>query len=55
MGEGPSSSMHGGHVDRAGERVGSRVGGGDGWGKGHGGGRMETTVLEQQFKKCYKK
>ena len=31
--------------------VGSRVGSGDGW----GGGKMETTVLEQQFKKCEKK
>ena len=31
--------------------VGSRVGGGDGW----GGGKMETTVLEQQFLKIQEK
>ena len=31
--------------------VGSRVGSGDGWGGGHGEVKMETTVLEQQFKK----
>ena len=28
--------------------VGLRVGGGDGWGGGSGGGKMETTVLEEQ-------
>ena len=28
--------------------VASRVGGGDGWRGGNGGGKMETTVLEQQ-------
>ena len=28
--------------------LGSRVGGEDGWGAGCGGGKMETTVLEQQ-------
>ena len=28
-----------------------RVGGGDGWGGGCGGGKMETTILEQQLKK----
>ena len=26
----------------------SRVGGGDGWGGESGGGKMETTILEQQ-------
>ena len=31
--------------------VNSRVGGRDGWGGGHGGVKMETIVLEQQFKK----
>ena len=29
-------------------RVGMRVGGGDGWSGGSGGGKMDTTVLEQQ-------
>ena len=28
--------------------VGSRVGGGDAWRGGSGGGKMETTVLEEQ-------
>ena len=30
---------------------GLRVGGGDGWGRGSRGGKMETTVLDQQYKK----
>ena len=33
------------------KEVGSRVGGWDGWSRGHGGVKMETIVLEQQFKK----
>ena len=35
--------------------VGSRVGSGVGWGGGSEGRKMETTVLEQQFKKGKKK
>ena len=31
--------------------VASRVGGGNGWGRGCGGVKMDTTVLEQQYKK----
>ena len=31
-----------------------RVGDSDGWGGGHGEEKMETTVLEQQFKKLKK-
>ena len=38
-------NMYKGHKDKAKGGVGSRVGGGNGW----GGGKMETTVLEQQF------
>ena len=37
-----------GHMDKTKAGVGSRVGSGDGWGGGCDGGKMETTVLEQQ-------
>ena len=43
--------MYQGPMDKAKREAGSRVGGGDGW----GGGKMETTVLEQQYKKEKKK
>ena len=38
-------NMYKGHLDKT--KGGSRVGSGDGW----GGGKIETTVLEQQLKK----
>ena len=42
-------SMYKGHMGQSQREVGSRVGGGDGWGGvGSGGGKMETTILEQQ-------
>ena len=31
------------------------MGSGDGWGRGSGGGIKETTVLEEQLKKCGEK
>ena len=47
-GEGSSSNMYKGPMDKAQGGVGSMVAGRDGWNEGSGGEKMETTVLEQQ-------
>ena len=49
--EGSSRNMYKGHMDKAKGGVRLRLGGEDGWDGGSGGGKMETTVLEQQVKK----
>ena len=46
MGEGSSRNMYKGHMDQA-----KGVGGRAGWDGGSPRGKIETTVLEQQYKK----
>ena len=46
MGEGSSRNMYKGHMDKA-----KGVGGRDGWDGGSHRRKIETTVLEQQYKK----
>ena len=48
MGRRAFRNYYKGHMDKTKEEGGSKGGRGFGWGRGIGGGKMKTTVIEQQ-------